>query len=308
MISIMRLSPRAIARRLLGRRGTFLLRNIVSEIAFRIGYYEDPRSRPQGITAMVVSYNEEDWVEPSLISIKDLVDEYIVIDSSTDKTPEIIERIKNEYDLDIKFYRVPPGDLSELRNEVLRRSGFRWILHWDPDFVLFDESVEFIRSLTEKLDNRKHYLIYWPWINLCGDIKHLCRNPLHVEHWLFTYSRELVYRKVVINEVPFDSLIAPLRLYKTLYIDKVLGIHLAYVRRPARLALKILWTRYREEFWKALEKELSYEDYAKIKAKEIYGTDDLEDLGRRLIMEMIKDLPEYKGSYPSILRKYISSL
>jgi cellulose synthase/poly-beta-1,6-N-acetylglucosamine synthase-like glycosyltransferase len=100
------LNLRAIARRILGRRGTFLLRNTVSEIAFRIGYYEDPRSRPQGISAMVITYNEEDWIEPSILSIKDLVDEYVIMDSSTDRTPDIIERVKSEHGLNIRLLLV----------------------------------------------------------------------------------------------------------------------------------------------------------------------------------------------------------
>ena len=43
---------------------------------------------------MVITYNEEDWIEPSILSIKDLVDEYVIMDSSTDRTPDIIERVK----------------------------------------------------------------------------------------------------------------------------------------------------------------------------------------------------------------------
>jgi glycosyltransferase involved in cell wall biosynthesis len=60
---------------------------------------------------MVITYNEEDWIEPSILSIKDLVDEYIVMDSSTDKTPEIVERVKSEHGLNIKLRRIPPGNI-----------------------------------------------------------------------------------------------------------------------------------------------------------------------------------------------------
>ena len=299
------LNLRAIARRILGRRGTFLLRNMVSEIAFRIGYYEDPRSRPQGITAMVITYNEEDWIEPSLLSIKDLVDEYVIMDSSKDRTPDIIERVKSEHGLNIRLYRVPPGDLSEIRNEALRKSSYRWILHWDGDFILYDDSGSFIRSFIEDLDHRRHYLIYWPWIFICGDLKHICGK--HVEHWLFTYSTKLQYRKIVMKDIPYDSLIASLRLYRAIFINKVLGLHLGGVRKPSRLAVKILWYKYREEFWNAYKKGISYEEYAKIKGREVYGIEDLDVLGRRLINEMIANLPEYRGPYPKVLKDYLNA-
>jgi glycosyltransferase involved in cell wall biosynthesis len=300
------LNLRAIARRILGRRGTFLLRNMVSEIAFRIGYYEDPRSRPQGITAMVITYNEEDWIEPSLLSIKDLVDEYVIMDSSTDRTPDIIEGVKSEHGLNIRLYRVPPGDLSEIRNEALRKTSYRWILHWDGDFVLYDGSDRFIRSSIEGLSDRRHYLIYWPWIKLCGDLKHICGDSIHIEHWLFTFSGTLSYKRVMMNGIPYDSLIAPLRLYKAIYIDRILGLHLAAVRKPSRLALKILWFRYREEFWRASNKGISYDEYAKIKAREVYGSEDLEFVGGKLIDDMTKDLQQYSGPYPSVLSPYLA--
>ncbi|MEM4026544.1 MAG: hypothetical protein QW355_05910, partial [Sulfolobales archaeon] len=62
----MKSSPRVIIRRLLGRRGAFTLRNMISSIAFYTGLRDDPRKKPQGISAMVAVYNEEDWIEPSL--------------------------------------------------------------------------------------------------------------------------------------------------------------------------------------------------------------------------------------------------
>lgn len=98
------ISPYALVRKILGRKGTFLLRSIVSSISYGLGIYEyaDSTGRDEGISAMVCPYNEEDWVEPSLLSIKDLVDEYIVVDSSTDRTPLIINEIKREYGLNIK--------------------------------------------------------------------------------------------------------------------------------------------------------------------------------------------------------------
>jgi glycosyltransferase involved in cell wall biosynthesis len=293
------LSLRAIARRILGRRGTFLLRNMVSEIAFRIGYYEDPRSRPQGISAMVITYNEEDWIEPSILSIKDLVDEYIVMDSSTDKTPEIVERVKNEHGLNIKLRRIPPGNIVATRNEALKNSSYRWILVWDGDFVLYDDKAKIVRNLIQNLDPRKHYLVYWPMIQLCGDLHHLCGNYIHIEHWLYTWSSRTRYAYIGAR----DSLIAPLRLYKPIIITEPLGLHIQ-ARKPKRTAIKHLWYKHREYF------EKNREDPEKI-AREIalntFGTEDLNEIGKRLIKDIVVNLQEYKGPYPGVLLRYLKT-
>ena len=308
----MRSDYRAIIRKLLGRKGTFALRNTVSSIAFYAGLREDPRKRPQGISAMVAVYNEEEWIEPALLSIKDLVNEYVVLDSSNDSTPDIILRLRDEAGLNIRYYRTPQESLSEIRNKILAMASYRWILHWDGDFILKEDSVGFIRDLIESLDPRRHYLIYWPWLTLCGDIYHTCSDkPYHVEHWLFTYSERLRYKDIYVDGVIQDHLIAPLWLYKTIYVNKVLGIHAGAVKKPARLAIKTLWWRYRPEFHDAARKGISYEEYASIKAKEIYGTGDLEEIGCRIIRDMIKKLPRYDvskyGELPSLVKKYWES-
>jgi len=290
-------SLRRLVRRILGRGGIFTLRNIISEIYFRIGLYEDPRKYPNGITAMVITYNEEDWVEPSILSVKDLVDEYVVMDSSTDKTPEIIEKIKREYGLNIKLLRVPPGDIVGTRNRALRESSYKWILVWDGDFVLFEDKIRIIRDLIEKLDPRKHYLVYWPLIQLCGDLRHTCRDPLHIEHWLYTKSSETRYDRLG----PVDTLIAPLKLYKAILLKEPMGLHI-HVRNPKRTAIRHLWYMYRELFDRTREDP---EELARKIALEKYGVEDLEALGRKIQQETAKDLPIYQGSYPRILEKYI---
>ncbi|PWV36383.1 MAG: hypothetical protein DJ555_07575 [Desulfurococcaceae archaeon] len=305
-------SPRVIIRKLLGRRGTFMVRNIASSLAFYTGLRDDPRKRPQGISAMVAVYNEEEWIEPALLSIKDLVDEYVIIDSSNDNTPNIIMRLRDEAGLNIKYQWSPPGDIASIRNTILARTSYRWILVWDGDFVLKEDSVGFIKSFIENLDPRRHYLIYWPWITLCGDIYHTCsEKPYHIEHWLYTHSEDLRYRHVHVDGAPRDTLIAPLRLYKAIYIDRIMGVHLVTVKKPARVALRSLWYKYRSEFYEAARKGISYEEYASLKAKELYGTGDLEEVGCMIIRDMIEKLPRYDeskyGGLPSLVIKHWES-
>lgn len=294
-----------LGRRLLGRRGTFLLRNFLAELNFMFGSYEDPRSRPFGVSAMVCTYNEEDWVVEALLSAKELVDEYVVVDSSTDRTPELVMKLRDE-GLNIRLYRIPPGDLVSARTLAIKEAKYRWILHLDADFIFYDWAPKYLRKLIEGLDERKHYLIYWPWIVLCGDLKHVCsEKPYHIEHWLFTYSNTLKYKDLIIDGKPIDHLIAPLKIYKVNYINKVLGLHLGGIRKPSRLAMKHLWQSFRDEYQKEVAKGARPEEFFRRKAKEVYGTDDLEEVGRKLIDELVKSLPLYDGEYPNILLRLL---
>jgi len=131
------MSLRVLVRKILGRKLTFKLRNTVSEIAFRFKAVPPATSinREDGISTTTCTMNEEDWIEPSLLSIKDLVDEYIVIDSSSDRTPEIIRRTAEEHGLNLKMKKIPPGDLAKAKNLALKLSNYKWILSWDADFI-----------------------------------------------------------------------------------------------------------------------------------------------------------------------------
>lgn len=302
-------SFRYYIRGILGRKGTFYLRNVLSEFFYKLGFYKGPdeEDRKQGISAMVCTYNEEDWIVPSMLSVEDLVDEYVVVDSSTDKTPELVMGLKKERGLNIKLLRIPPGSLSNARNLAIKKAEFKWILLWDADFVMFDWSPKFLKDFMKTLDTERHYLIYWPWIGLCGDLRHICgRHPYHVEHWLFSYSSSLAYHDLSIKGTPMEHLIAPLRLYRAIYISKALGLHLGGVRRrPSRLALKHLWWKFRGEFQKGAMRGESYEEMARRWALRLYGTDCLEELGRRLVKKQVRTLPIYDGEYPKTLIPYI---
>ena len=296
-------------RKILGRRGTFLLRNIISTIAFHLHLIPPATStsKKKCISAMTLTCNDPDWLEPSLLSIKDLVDEYVVIDSSTDETPEILKKLRDKYNLNMKIIYLPPGNLVKARNLGLQNVSCKWVLIWDSDFVAKPEMGTVIKSLLKNLDEKYYYLIYWPMIRICGDLFHVSTNPYHIEHWLYTWSPKLKYTKI--NK--HDTLIAPITMYKAILINKPLGVHI-YVRTPKRIAIKYLtwkkpWTQ------KLLNKGYSLEEIAKMKAKEMFGTEDLEEVGRILLKNTSKTkVKPYDeklfGPYPEILKHYANRL
>jgi hypothetical protein len=130
---VLKTSQRVIARRIMGRRGVFLLRNTLSEISFRLRLHSDSISegREFGVSAMVCTYNDEDWVVPALLSARGLVDKYVDVDSSTDRTPELINELREEEGLNIRMTRLPPGDLAQARITAIKNARHSWILYLD---------------------------------------------------------------------------------------------------------------------------------------------------------------------------------
>jgi len=294
-----------LARRLLGRKGTFILRTIASKISFSLGLIPPATSvrRENGFSAMVCTYNESDWIEPSLLSIKDLVDEYIVVDSSTDKTPKIVREVAKEHGLNVKIYRIPWGDLVKARNIALKKSSYKWILHWDGDFIATDDMPLYIKKFVNSLDKKRYYLIYWPMVVLDVDLFHQNpKFPIHIEHWLFTYSPTLRYDWVSI----YDTLIAPLKYYTPIFINKYLGMHLRTVRNPIRLLYKNLWWEMRA---KRLEGKISLDTYVRIRIKKLYDTDSIEEAAKIHVQNLLKKCVKYDKSkyvdYPRILKEFV---
>jgi len=302
-----------LARRILGRRSTFLLKNIISGLAYYTGLYEyaDSTGRGNGVSALMCTYNEEDWVEPAVLSIKDLVDEYVVVDSSSDRTPMIVEELAESYGLRVKLIRIPPGDFVAARITALKNSSYKWLMPLDADMVLYEYAVDIIRDLIKGLNSRRHYLIYWKYLLLCGDLHHVCgSNPYHVEHWLFTYSSKLSYKYLDYGGgIYFDTLIAPLRLYKPVFINRVLGVHLTSVRSPEKLAVKHIRLRHRKELLESLNKGISIDEALVKLARQVYGVDNLRELGEKLLRETLEKLPKYNeeefGPLPKALIEYL---
>jgi len=106
------------------------------------------------------------------MSIKDLVDEILVLDASTDKTPEIVEDLRENQGLPVKLHRMRLGDMAYTRNLGLSMTKHKWILIWDADFILKEEATKFLKKLLKNMDERRCYLVYWPHICLDGDLMH----------------------------------------------------------------------------------------------------------------------------------------
>ena len=295
---------RLFLRKILGPKGVALARGIVSSF-YRYLFRIDPPSkfRSFGVSAVIWSKNEEDWIELSMRSVSEIVDEYVLIDSSTDRTPQIAIEVGKDLGIPVKIIKVKPKDMAEVGNLGLKHSSYRWILKWDPDFVLHEKYVGMLKELIQKLDQDEwYYAVYWPHICLDGDLFHY--NPkqyLHIEHWLFNFHPKLRYEMIDWLE----RLILPL-FYKRTDIDKPISFHLRTVKNPIRLLYRKYWYEARKE---GVLDKVELDKYIHHKIIHDYGTDDIEEAATMFLREILSKLARYDPnkylSYPYILKEYI---
>lgn len=124
------------------------------------------------ISAVIITFNEEDNIAPCIESIEDVCDEIIVVDSfSTDKTIEIAEKYPK-----VKTFSQKWLGYVEQKNYANSLTTFNTILSIDADEVLSSQLKENILQLkelreetTEKIYEVSRLTNYCgSWIKHCG--------------------------------------------------------------------------------------------------------------------------------------------
>ncbi|MGD8777577.1 MAG: glycosyltransferase family 2 protein [Ignavibacteria bacterium] len=93
--------------------------------------------------------NEEKYLEGCLASVKDVVDEIVIVDTgSTDSTLEIASKYNSNI---YKFDWI--NDFSAARNFALSKSTGDWILYLDADERLAENSVDELKKIISSKDN-----------------------------------------------------------------------------------------------------------------------------------------------------------
>lgn len=97
------------------------------------------------LSAVVITHNEQDWIENCLASVKNVADELIVVDDgSTDKTVELAKKAG------AKVYQHKWEGFANQKNFALTKVSSDWVFFIDADERV---SKELAKEMTDELEN-----------------------------------------------------------------------------------------------------------------------------------------------------------
>lgn len=276
-----------------------------------LGILPKPKSMPMGISINIAVQNEEDWIGPTLISLKDFADEFIIIDNgSTDRTMEIVNLVIREHGLkNVKIFQMPEANYYEVREVGLRNAGFHWFVRWDGDIVAHTSGPFTIQHLREKilgLPTNRFFVIYYPHVCLEGDLFHqLPNNELHIEDYIFTNSSDIRYP----TSGRFVSPLPPI-YYKRLHWKESCSFHMKSVKS----AKHYLFRYYRTD-WRDLGDYRQFptlESYVTYRVNKDFDIDELTKAEKHHMIEFCKKLVPYNkqrfGEYPELIKAKLFDL
>ncbi len=110
------------------------------------------------ISAVIITYNEEQFLDKCLSSLEGIADEIVVVDSySTDRTEEICKKY------DVRFIKHPFEGFRDQKNYALTFAKYKNILSLDADEALSDKLRSSILAIKDNweydgyLFNRRNY-------------------------------------------------------------------------------------------------------------------------------------------------------
>ncbi|NPA43922.1 MAG: glycosyltransferase family 2 protein [Chlorobi bacterium] len=123
------------------------------------------------LSVVIITFNEEKNIDKCLLSVKDIADEIIVLDSfSTDKTEEICKSHN------VKFFQHKFDGHIQQKNRVVTYAKNEFVLSLDADELLSDKLKKSISEIKETL---KFDAYYFNRLNFyCGkEIRHSAWYP-----------------------------------------------------------------------------------------------------------------------------------
>lgn len=105
------------------------------------------------LSAVIITFNEEEHLEKCLRSLVDVADEIVVVDSfSTDNTRSICEKY------DVNFIEQSFLGYKEQKNFAVEKATYDHILSLDGDEALSDELIRSVQNLKENWDKKGYYV------------------------------------------------------------------------------------------------------------------------------------------------------
>lgn len=290
-------------------------RNTVKSISYLLSFAPKPEKldRGDGISALVVSRNEP-FIEPSLESIMGLVDEIILVDSSSGKWRTLVEKICTKYPR-IRCVFMEPDYMEQMRAGFLLTTK-RWILKWDADFVAFPR-INNLTTVIDRLGGSMYHAIYFPVNNVEIDLFHTDpKSPFHQGHRLFQYSLRLLrpttsllkqsqrFRMKLRGALPARTAYGPFPpWYKKVKLKQPLALHLKSVKPRKRFV-----ERRFQQHWTLLSSDEkrrfgNLDNF--ISEKLVSRGIEYEKFCDAQIGRIQKNLVPYAGEHPEILKRWI---
>ena len=197
------------------RRQTGLLFNLPVPPADRV-------QLPAGLSLCMIVKNEERFLAECLNSVRDVVDEIVVVDTgSTDRTVEIAA----SYGAKI-VHREWRNDFAWARNQALEHATKRWTLVLDADEEIAPESLPLLRALRETPAG--DMTVYVQIQNVIDDESGAGSTMTHILPRVFPTSPRLRYRGVIHESVLLDgdyppAVITPILVLHKGYTKEILG-------------------------------------------------------------------------------------
>ncbi|MDR6883465.1 glycosyltransferase family 2 protein [Bacillus sp. 3255] len=176
------------------------------------------------LSLCMIVKNEEKVLDRCLDSVKDLVDEIIIIDTgSTDSTKEIARKYTDKiYDF------VWVNDFSAARNEGVAKATGKWILIMDADEYVEQADILHLREMLAKETPREDVVLNIKIISFTGDslaessILESTTDRIFPNHKGIIFSRPIHEQLVSIHDAQLKRYPISFRIYHTGYLKEVL--------------------------------------------------------------------------------------
>jgi glycosyltransferase involved in cell wall biosynthesis len=120
------------------------------------------------LSVVIITFNEEKNIERCLLSVKEVADEIVVLDSfSTDKTPQICEKHQ------VKFFQHAFDGHIQQKNRAITYAANPHVLSLDADEALDETLIDSIKKAKANFEKEGYYLnrltnYCGHWVKYCG--------------------------------------------------------------------------------------------------------------------------------------------
>ena len=305
-----------------------LIRRVAS-LAPLVGLVRRPPERPQGITACVRVKGDEEWIEPSLLSIREFADEILVLDNgASPKTQNALHRIRDNLGDLLQLERHSHLDLFQISNLGLEKARFRWVVRWDADFVAHTNGAGDIRNLRRyllSLNPGYYNLVYLRAAEVAGDLFHQFPDLWIREdgqvHTASCWPRYVPVRRTlrvsalpspdrILREDPtlrstLESLKVP-KFYRILRPKQVTYFHVN-VKSARHTLMRHFWLEWLGQG--DFQTFQTLESYAFAQIRNQWGLSDLEEAAHYFMAHYCQQLAPFDadrcGPYPELLLPYL---